>query len=176
MLNTAARAALDTICTLTVADISGVVDVVRSPEETVTFGQIDGFSFNGTTSTPYVSIVPGYRTGGISYIIPNEHGSSTISVSNQILSSQTDSNEKIGRYLALQNNNPRELRFSTPGNYIGCFDIIPSLGWYAWGIADANLKRNRNYSVRTSYQCVAHVDFKVELFKQRSFRERGDWP
>lgn len=142
MLNTAGRAALDTIFTILAADISGVVDVVRSPEETVTFGQIDGFAFNGSTSTPYVSILPGYRASSISYIIPNDRGGSTISVSNQILASQTDSNEKIGRYLALQNNNPRELRFSTPGNYLGAFDIIPSLGWYAWGIIDASLKRN----------------------------------
>src|SRR3990172_6599339 len=162
MLSDAARAALDTVFTITEADISGGVDLARSPEEQTTFTQLDGFSFNGSTSTPFISIIPGYRENSISYIMPEERGGSTAAVSNQVLADQTDSNMKVGRFHALQNNNPRELRFSNPYNGLGAFDIIPSIGWYAWGIADADLKRNtelfgrnlvcRNVNVRFNHQ------------------------
>lgn len=142
MLNTAGRAALDTVCIITNSDISGTIGVVRQPEEVISFVDLNGFSFDGATATAYVSIIPGYRDTGISYIIPEERGGSTAQVGNQVLGSQTDANEKIGRYLALQNNNPRELRFSTPSNYIGAFDIDPSIGWYEWGITDVDLVRD----------------------------------
>lgn len=142
MLTDAQRAALDTVFVITEDDISGGVDVARAPEEQTTFTQLDGFSFNGTTSTPFLSIIPGYRESSISYIMPEERGGSTAAVSNQVLTDQTDSNVRVGRYHALQNNNPRELRFSNPSNYIGAFDIIPSAGWYEWGVPDSDLKRN----------------------------------
>lgn len=142
ILNTANRAALDTVMTILEADISSVVSVVREPEENVTFGELNGFSFDGATSTPFISILPGYRESSVSYIMPNLRGSGTLSIGNQILSSQTDSNVRIGRVLAQINNNPREIRFSTPYNGIGAFDIVDSIGWYEWGIADNVLKRD----------------------------------
>jgi hypothetical protein len=142
MLNTSERAALDTVFTITDADISGTIDIVRAPEKTITFTDLSGFAFDGSTSTPFISIIPGYRESGISYIIPEETGGATAAVTNQVLASQTDSNEKIGRYQALQNVNPRELRFNCPSNYMGAFDIPSSIvGWYVWGIADASLER-----------------------------------
>ena len=142
ILNDAGRAALDTVMTILEADISGVVTLVRAPEETVSFAELNGFSFNGSVSTPFISILPGYRESSVSYIMPNLRGSGTMSIGNQILSSQTDSNERIGRVLAQQNNNPRELRFAPPYSGLGVFDIIRSIGWYEWGISDADLKRN----------------------------------
>jgi hypothetical protein len=142
ILNMAGRAALDTVMTILEADISGIVTLVRQPEETTAFAELNGFSFNGTTSTPFISVLPGYRESSVTYILPELRGGGSLSVGNQILSSQTDSNERIGRVLAQANNNPRELRFTTPSNYIGAFDIIPSIGWYSWGISDADLKRN----------------------------------
>ena len=156
MLTDAARAALDTVFTLAEADISGVVDVARAPEGGTTFTQLDGFSFNGSTSTPFISIIPGYRESDISYIMPEERGGSTAAVSNQVVADQTGANVTVGRYHALQNNNPRELRFSNPYNGLGAFDIIPSIGWYSWGIADANLKRNTELNGRK--MCCRHID------------------
>lgn len=141
MLSDAARGALDTVSTITEADVSGTVDVARNPEGSTTFTQLDGFSFDGTTSIPFISIVPGYRESSISYIMPEERGGSTASVSNQVLADQTDSNVRVGRYHATQNNNPRELRFSNPYNGLGAFDVVPNIGWYVWGIASATLKR-----------------------------------
>lgn len=158
MLTDAQRAALDTVFTIIEADISGGVDVTREPEEHTTFSQLDGFAFNGTTSTPFLSIIPGYRESSISYIMPEERGGSTAAVSNQILTDQTDSNVRVGRYHALQNNNPRELRFSNPYNGIGAFDIIPSIGWYEWGIADADLKRNTELFERL--MVCRHIDVR----------------
>lgn len=174
MLNTTQRAALDTIFTILASDISGTIDVVRNPEEQVVFAQLDGFKFDGSNSTPYISIVPGYRESSVSYIIPNFRGSTIASVSNQILASQTDANEKIGRYVALANNNPRELRFSTPGNYIGCFDIIPSQGWYVWGISDVSLKRNTELNGK-NFVCrnVSHsLDFQSGIIQTSVVLER----
>lgn len=158
MLTDAQRAALDTVFTITEADVSGGVDVARAPEEQTTFTQLDGFAFNGTTSTPFLSIIPGYRESSISYIMPEERGGSTAAVSNQVLTDQTDSNVRVGRYHALQNNNPRELRFSNPSNYIGAFDIIPSIGWYEWGIADSDLKRNTELFERL--MICRHIDVR----------------
>lgn len=158
MLTDAQRAALDTVFVITEADVSGSVDVARAPEEQTTFTQLDGFSFNGTTSTPFLSIIPGYRESSISYIMPEERGGSTAAVSNQVLTDQTDSNVRVGRYHALQNNNPRELRFSNPSNYIGAFDIIPSAGWYEWGIPDADLKRNTELFERL--MVCRHIDVR----------------
>jgi hypothetical protein len=162
MLSDADRAALDTVFTITEADVSGVVDIARAPEGHTTFTQLDGFAFNGTTSTPFISIIPGYRENSISYIMPEERGGSTAAVSNQVLADQTDSNMKVGRFHALQNNNPRELRLSNNYNGLGAFDIIPGIGWYEWGIADVDLKRNtelfgrmmvcRNINARFNHQ------------------------
>lgn len=158
MLNTAARAALDTVFTLTDADVSGIIDVVRAPEKTTTFTDLNGFAFDGATSTPFISIIPGYRESSISYIIPENTGGATASIGNQVLASQTDSNEKIGRYQALQNVNPREVRLTNPSNYMGAWDIVPSIGWYNWGIADASLKRQIELFGR-KFLC-RHVDIQ----------------
>lgn len=141
MLDDAGRAALDTLFTITTDDISGRVNVIRDPEGNVTFTQLDGFSFDRSTSTPFLSIMPGYRESGVSYIMPSARGGSTAQVSNQVLADQTDSNVRVGRYHALQNNNPRELRWDCPANYLGAFDIIPKW-FYEWGIADAELARD----------------------------------
>lgn len=142
MLNTAGRAALDTVFTLATSDISGTVDVVRQPESSVGTADLDGFSFNGTTSTPFISIIPGYRESAISYGFPGYRGTGAQSTKSQVLADQTDSNEKCGRTLAQANNNPLEMRFTTPANYLGAFDIVPSIGWYNWGLADNTLKRD----------------------------------
>lgn len=142
ILNDAGRAALDTVMTITTNDVSGNVDVIRQPEPVVSFGELNGFSFNGTTSTPFISVLPGYRESSVTYILPELRGASNVSVGNQVLSSQTDSDERLGRVLAQHNNNPRELRYTTPSNYLGAFDIIPSIGWYQWGISDGTLKRD----------------------------------
>lgn len=166
MLNDASRAALDTVFTITEADVSGVVDVVRQPEQSITLTELNGFAFNGSTSTPYVSIIPGYRTSGVTYNIPEQRGGSTVSIGNQVLASQTDSNEKTGRYHALQNNNPRELRFANPSNYIGAFDIVPSAGWYQWGISDADLKRQLELNGKL-FVC-RHVDVTA-VYEGESF-------
>jgi hypothetical protein len=142
MLNTAARAALDTVFTLALADVSDLIDVVRSPEERISTATLDGFSFDGSTGTALISIAPGYRESSISYGMPEFRGTAAIQVKGQVLDDQTDSNEKVGRVLAQANNNPYEIRLTTPYNGIGAFDIVPSIGWYVWGIANNALARD----------------------------------
>lgn len=64
-----------------------------------------------------------------------------ISIKNQVLDDQADANEKAGRALAVANNPIGEVRITLPTNYSGAFDIVPSIGWYTWGIPNASLKR-----------------------------------
>lgn len=141
LLNDSERAALDTVFTISEADISGVVDLVRQPEDSVATGDLDGFSFDGSTSTPFISIIPGYRENSISFGMPEFRGGGVSSTKNQVLNNQTDANRKLGRIFAAANRNPLELRFTTPANYLGAFDIVPSIGWYQWGIANDDLSR-----------------------------------
>lgn len=161
MLNTAGRAALDTTFTLTAADISGVVDVMRQAEETLGTAELDGFSFDGTTGTPFISICPGYRESSISYGFPKFRGTGTDKRSGQVLIDQTDSNEKVGRVLAVANNDPREFRFNCRGNYLGAFDIVPDTGWYAWGVASADLKRQLAYNGKKLVS--RHIDIPINV-------------
>lgn len=147
MLNTAARAALDTVCTLSTTDISGGVNLVRNNETVRAFADLDGFTYSHPTSTPFISMIPGYIESTVSYNLPQPRGIGTEQNKQQVLNSaggQTDCNERVGRLLALANASPREVRINMRGNYLGAFDIVPSIGWYNWGIVDAALKRELN--------------------------------
>lgn len=161
MLNDAARGALDTVFTLAVADISGVVDVVRQEEEVVSVVDLDGFYFSGSAALPWIAIAPGYIET-TSFNMPEFRGSGGMSIKNQVLNStQTDSNEKAGRVLAQANNNPFEIRFNTPYNGLGAFDIVPSIGWYSWGIANSVLKRGTSLNGRKLL--CRHVDHAINV-------------
>lgn len=160
MLGDAARAALDTVFSITEADISGVVDVVRQEEEQVTITDLDGFSFSFPTSTPFISMQPGYRESSVSYNMPEMRGAGGASWKSQVLIDQTDANEKVGRAHAKENRNPFEIRHSTPSNYLGAFDIVPSIGWYNWNIADADLKRNT--ALNGLLLICRHVDHAID--------------
>lgn len=161
MLNDAARGALDTVFTLAVADISGVVDVVRQEEEVVSVVDLDGFYFSGSAALPWIAIAPGYIET-TSFNMPEFRGSGGLSIKNQVLgSTQTDSNEKAGRVLAQANNNPFEVRFNTPYNGLGAFDIVSSIGWYNWGIANSVLKRNTSLNGRLLI--CRHVDHAINV-------------
>lgn len=145
MLNTAARAALDTIFTIITDDISGGVNVVRNATDVRAFADMDGFTYSHPTSTPFISMIPGYIESTVSYNLPEFRGTGAATQKQQVLNAsggQTDSNERVGRLLALENITPREVRLDCRGNYIGAFDIVPSAGWYEWGVADNALKRN----------------------------------
>lgn len=139
-LNDAGRAGLDTVFSLVTADVSGEINVTRQPEGRIGAVDLDGFAFNGSVGTPYISICPGY-IDSISIPVSEFRGSGSQPVKNQVLASQTDSNEKAGRVLSVNNNPFNEIRLSAPGNYLGAFDIVPSIGWYTWGITNSDLKR-----------------------------------
>lgn len=135
------RAALDTVFTLSIADVSDTVELVRQQEEAMGVVEVSGFFFDGAASTPYISIASGYQAGGVSFGLPNWRGSGSDMRNFQVLASQADCNEKAGRLLAAANNEYRELRITSPANYLGAFDIVPSIGMYNWGLADALFKR-----------------------------------
>lgn len=141
MLNDTQRATLDTVFTIGAGDITDAVSIPRRPEDRVAVVTLDGFVWNGTTQTAVVSIAGGYREGSISYAMPGFRGVGSQAAQEQVVSDQTDANQKAGRFLAAVNNPIREIRSTFAGNYVGAFDIIPSLGWYEWGLPNDSLLR-----------------------------------
>lgn len=167
MLNTSQRGALDTVFTLATSDISDVVDVVRDEEDVTAVTDLDGFSFDGTASLPFISIIPGY-VETISINMPEFTGQGNNSIKAQVLDDQTDSNEKCGRVHAQQNRNPYELRFATPYNGLGAFDIVPDIGFYVWGIANDGLKRETDLNGIKLICRHVDVDIKTNGIAQTS--------
>lgn len=141
MLNQAARDLLPTILEISEEDVSGPIRTVRQPEGRAYAAQLSGFSFDGSLSTPFVSMIPGYRESNVSYGIPARRGSQFINKTNQVLASQTDSNEKVGRAFAVANMPIKEFNTTFRGNYIGALTCIPTEGWYDMGIANTSLGR-----------------------------------
>lgn len=142
MFNETNRDAEDTVFSIVQQDLGGEVNIARQPEKSAALAFTDGFSFDGSTNTPFISISGGYIDGGTSIQIPEPSGTGSKNTPRQVVSSQADSNERCGRLLAAANNPLKEIRFPLRGDYMGAFDIVPSLGWYGWSVADATLKRN----------------------------------
>lgn len=142
MFEETVRAAMDTVFELAVIDLSGNVSLARDALKQTALAFLDGFTFDGTTNTALSFIIPGYPDGAINLQMPEIEGSGSINKTRQVLDDQADGEMKTGRVLAAANNPLRELRSDMRGNYSGAFDIIPSIGWYDWGIADNVFKRN----------------------------------
>lgn len=141
--NQSNRNAEDTVFSLDEDDISGTVSLSRESDKQQALGFIDGFEFDGSTGTPYIAIIPGYIDASATSIqLPEISGTGSRNKGRQVVNNQTDANEKVGRDFAIANNPYKSLDTPLRGNYIGAFDIIPSLGWYGWGLDDSTLKRN----------------------------------
>jgi hypothetical protein len=148
------RGLLDTVMTLTNADISNVINITRNEEKQRASVDMDGFTFDGATPTPYVTMIPGYDTG---ISIGEFRGTGNLSVKYQVFASAADAVERVGRVHAAENRLIKEVRIKLPGNYLGAFDIVPSIGFYEWGIADTDLKRGLDlYGTRWICRQVEH--------------------
>jgi hypothetical protein len=160
MLNTAGRAALDTVFSLTTNDISGGVNVTRNNTDVRAFADTDGFTYSHPTRAPYISMIPGYIESTVSYNLPELRGTGVAGDKQQVLNvadGQTDCNERVGRTLALENVTPKEIRIDMRGNYLGAFDIVPAEGWYGWTVADNTLKRELPLNgILTVCRAVSH--------------------
>lgn len=141
MLNTSGRAALDTVFSITDADISEDINIPRQPEQQTAVTDMNGFAYTHPTSTPFISIIPGYRESSISFAMPEFRGTGSAMFGSQVVASQTDMNEKIGRVHAAANNPLSEVRINFRSNYLGAFDIVCSLGWYTVGLSNGDFKR-----------------------------------
>ncbi len=149
--------------TISSADVAGTLTVVRG-EPTAAAAQLNGFAWSGTTSTPYVSVIPGYQSGGVTYTLPRRRGSGVLPFPGQVLADQTDANEKVGRVLAAANNPNRELRFDTRGNYVGAFDIIPKAGFYTFGSFSTLTQRGITDLDNIKTIC-RHVEHQIDTTK-----------
>lgn len=169
MLNDAARAALDTIFSITTADISGEINVTRRHTDIRAFADMDGFTYSHPTSTPFISMIPGYIEATVSYNLPEFRGTGVSTDKSQVLNpanGQLDCNERCGRRHALDNETT-EIRFACSGNYVGAFEPTdPSLGWYEWGIANSALKRELglNGLLMTCISCTHTPIYEGEVF------------
>jgi hypothetical protein len=133
LLGNSERAALDTVFELTAQDVSGQFSTTREPVRRVVQTVANGFSFDGTTSTPLLSIAPGN--------VPENSGTARVNRPGQVLDSQDELNERTGRFHNVANATLTGENVSFRSNYLGAFDIIPSLGMYEWGLTDNTLKR-----------------------------------
>lgn len=133
LLGDAARAALDTVFEIVAQDVSGQFTTTREPVRRVVQTVANGFTFDGTTSAPLLSIAPGN--------VPENTGTGRINRPGQVLEDQAELNERTGRFHNVANAVLGIETVAFRANYLGAFDIIPSLGMYEWGLVDNTLKR-----------------------------------
>lgn len=133
LLGSSERAALDTVFELTAPDVSGQFSTTREPVRRVAQTVANGFMFDGTASAPLLSIAPGN--------VPENTGTGRINRPGQVLEDQDELNERTGRFHNVANATLTGENVSFRGNYLGAFDIVPSLGFYEWGLVDNTLKR-----------------------------------
>lgn len=138
LLNDADRTALDTVFSVGLTDIGGNFTIVREPEFSTLQSLMDGFNFDGTTSTPFLSKAPGDAS--------ENKGINRSKQSGQIFASQTDANERTGRMHAVANAELVEVRpFIFRGDYTGAFDLAcQTLGWYEFDLPNSTLKRGQS--------------------------------
>ncbi len=142
LLNQSDRDSIVSAFDITEEDVAGTIETIRQPEPKVHTMQISGFSYSSTgTGTPYIAIIPGYRQAGISYSLPERRGTSFRNIPHQLLASQTEANERVGRYFAQANMPIKELRIPFRGNYISVLTTIPSYGWYELNVANTSVAR-----------------------------------
>lgn len=142
MWNTTDRNAVSTLFTITLDDIGGDITIVRSPENKLYRAMLGGTQVQADgTKVGYISIIPGYIDSTPQRIM-DPTGSGSLELTNMVVVSQTDSDEKVGRVFAYENREIREMRLRFRGNYIGAMTVIPRIGWYGWGVSQASLSRN----------------------------------
>lgn len=145
LLNQTQRDAIVSAFDIQEGDVSGVIDIVRDPEPRVHQMQISGFLYSTSgNGTPFISIIPGYRPADISISMPERRGSSFRNIPGQLLLSQQDSNERLGRFFAQANLSIKEFRIPFRGNYLTTLTTIPSYGWYKLNIQNSNIARELN--------------------------------
>lgn len=145
LLNKSERDKLLYVMDIVEQDVSGAIDLVRDPEETVHNLQLSGFkgNFASGQGDVYISIIPGYRPTDTSFTVPARRGRSFKNIPSQVLQSQQDANERAGRYFAQANMPVKEIRVTFRGNYFPALSTVP-IGWYELGIANSSLARDLN--------------------------------
>lgn len=142
LLNQSGRDALTNVISFTENDVGGVINTVRDPEQKTYTMQLSGFSYdNSGDGTPFISIIPAYRPSGTTFSVPERRGGSVRNVPTQLVESQQDANERVGRFYATDNREIKEFRIPFRGNYLGALTTIPSVGFYELDIANTSLAR-----------------------------------
>lgn len=119
------------------------IDISRQPTKRLALATLSGIVFDGSIATPFVFASGGYDTGAYYQTVSElDGGIGIIDKPRQILASEVDGQEKCGRLLAVANNPYPQIPLTFRGNYLGAFDIVPSIGWYEWGLDNSTLKRN----------------------------------
>lgn len=153
MLNDASRAAKTTVMEITEQDRRDEDDftLVRQPVPRVAFAMLSGVTYDGSTTTPIIAKFPGE--------VPLTDGASELSLERQVLASQTDANERVGRAMAIANASLVDGRVKFAGNY-SFVDVVPQQ-WYTITIASNDTKRGL---VLTNYKMVPRqVSFNYDM-------------
>lgn len=148
-LNTTERATLQNIFQILPEDFHGDLSITRRTEEDTYAAQVDGFSYDGFVATPLVSIIPGYfdSTTGKSVFFFKRRGTKPVVMSGMILASQTDSNQKVGRVLAVENNPIDEIRINFKHNFLPLLTTTRAYGFYTIDISNTQVGRELDLDV-----------------------------
>lgn len=146
------RGNLDTVFTLAAEDIGGQFQTVRQPERQVVQSAVNGYSFDGATSQALLAIAPGTT--------PENSGTGRINRPGQVVADQADLNERAGRMHAVANADLEEWSATFAANYLGAFDIVPSLGFYEFGLDNASLKRGLSLNGQNLISRAVSVAFE----------------
>lgn len=153
MLNDAGRAAKTTVMEITEQDRRDEDDLtlVRQPVPRVAFAMLSGVTYDGTTTTPIIAKAPGE--------VPLTDGAAEISLERQVLASQTDANERVGRSLAIANAALSDGRWKCAGNY-SFVDVVPQQ-WYTVTLVSSDTKRGLTL---TNYKMVPRqLSFQYDI-------------
>lgn len=118
MLDTAPRAALTTVSTLTTADRREALTIIEQPQPRAGLVHVSGF---GYPRTPLIAKAPGDA--------PLDFGAGVVQIERQILQNQGQANIIAGRVLATMNNPYPEVRAAFAGHYLGALDVVPQEWW-----------------------------------------------
>lgn len=133
------RGAIDTVQDITLVDWQDHIELVHRERQPLSWASLSGVLWNGAAGTPYIAVMPGSS--------PEIEGAGNDDVQFQMLSGQTDANQKVGLLYAKHNNDIREFRVPRlAGNY-SHIDVYPQ-EFYDVTIAAADNKRGISIAAR----------------------------
>lgn len=161
------RNALAEVMAIVKRDRRGEITYDVEFEREVGLVHVSGYSYDGATATPLISIAPGRS--------PEWIGSGQEDMQRQILQSQTLTNELAGRVLATLNNDLKAVRVPLVGAYQDVLDIVPQRWVYVTEADAGDFTDTTRFFVR---EIALDIDggagiIKTDIVVEKEADERG---